>query len=287
MRCVLFLKSVFALTLALCAAIGSNAHAAIIAEQNFDIIGPAYPSNPTPTTETLPMGSVAQPLTHLGATYDGSSPIADGGLTFRTLWTDTRGNAGPLIPGGTGIDTTDFIGVNSFSGGNAPVTNAAGVPYAAFQQYNYEFNDADGQLDLVFDPVDTSGFGNRALSLNYWINATGFEPEDSFSVSLSDGTTSETVLSLSDTQLEALGASDSANPSTGWNNLSVDLEALGLGDQVTLTVTVDNNASAENIFIDDVQFTGDVASTVIPEPASATLLAAGLLSLGLRRRRVV
>ncbi|MEO0992226.1 MAG: ExeM/NucH family extracellular endonuclease [Pseudomonadota bacterium] len=223
---------------------------ATIAEQNFNSLD----SSSTSTTDSLPTGSS---LTNAGAQNSGGA-----GLDFATFWFDTRGETnGPVLASN---DSSDFIGVNSFAGSNAPNVSADGTAVAAGSEHNFEFNDSDGRLELVFETIDLSGFENRMFSLNYWIADTGFESDDSFVVSISDGTTSVNLLTLGETELEAQSPGDAGNANE-WTALTVDLEQViadnSLGNTLTLTVSADTNSGSENLFVDDILFEGDAVPT--------------------------
>lgn len=242
-----------------------RAEGAVIASQNFNSLS----DGGTVTTDMLTSGSS---LTNSGS--QNANPAL--GMTFNTTWVDTRGNGtGPVT---ASADTSDFIGVNSFSGSNAPNNSPTGTPVASGSEHNFEFNDGDGRLDLTFDPVDTTGFTSRELDLAYWVAPTGFESDDSLVITLSDGITTETLLSLGEVGLEAVGGG-AEGP---WVLLNVDIDALGLGPMLTLVVSVDNNSGSENIFVDDIQISG------VPEPSTLVLIGLGglgWLAVGRRRRK--
>ena len=217
-----------------------------IASQNFNSLS----DNATAVDDTFSVGSITAALTN-GGSFNFSNLF---GLGFQAFWTDTRGNEGPNDPASE--SSGDFIGVNSFSGGNSPNVAADGTAVASGLEHNFEFNDADGRLDLVFDPVDVSGFSDRNLTFNYWINDTGYESDDSFSFSLSDGTNTQSFLNFGEAELEANASAD--NGTANWQTASVDIDALvddGFGENLTLTISVDNNSGAENIFVDNIAFT--------------------------------
>ena len=221
------------------AAGAGGSQAGVIAEQTFnDLSGSAY------TTDSLKSGSR---LTNSGAFSEGGP-----GLGFSTFWFDTRGEgAGPVVPGG---DADDYVGVNTFGGGGAPNVGPSGTPVGEAER-NFEFNDGDGRLELTFDPVDVSGFEDRSLSLDYWINSTSYEADDAFTVTLSDGEESVNVLNFGESELEENASADDRG--IGWRELRVELEPLfenGLGETLTLTVAVDTNSGAENVFVDNVRF---------------------------------
>lgn len=243
------------------------------AEQNFDVIGPAYPSNPTANSDVFPASSVDQELTNSGSKYDGADPTAGGGLTFHTLWSDSRGNEGPL----QGTESGDFIGVNSFAGADAPDVNPSGVSNAAFSQYNYEFNDGDGLLTLAFDPVNIAGYDDVEFNLSYWINDTGYESDDLFQVLLEDELgNQQTLLQFGETELEGNASADDGTANWHLLDFALDDATILEGSLISAIVQVDTNAGDENIFIDDVSFAG----VQVPEAdTSAIWLIAGVFAV--------
>jgi regulation of enolase protein 1 (concanavalin A-like superfamily) len=176
---------------------------------------------------------------------------------FQTIWVDTRGiGNGPR----DGSESGDFIGVNDFGGGGAPDVGADGTSVGTNK--NFQFNDGDGELQLQFSTVDVSGFTNRALSLNYWINDTGYESNDRFRVVISDGVTTVTLLDFGEAGLEGNASAD--NGSANWNNLSINLDDViannSLGNNLTIGIYVDTNSGSENVFVDDIAITGTEGS---------------------------
>ncbi|MCB9274597.1 MAG: lamin tail domain-containing protein [Lewinellaceae bacterium] len=220
-----------------------NLSAQIIAQQDFNSLTAG-----TSTTDQLASG--------MQLTNSGSKNIGGPGLDFVSTWYDTRGEgSGPVTPSG---DASDFIGVNSFAGASAPDVSASGAAVSSGVEQNFEFNDTDGAVVLNFEAVDVSGYTNRQLRLKYWINDVGYESDDAFTISLSNGGLGAVVLSYGETGLEANAESGEASPAS-WKSLTVDLDAFltssGLNPaNLILSVTVDLNGSDENIFIDDVVF---------------------------------
>ena len=246
----------------------------LITSQDFNSLSDAG----TASFDSVSNGSL---LTNAGS-FNSGGP----GLDFSTRWNDTRGvTSGPVT---ATSDTSDFIGVNSFAGSNAPNVSPDGTAVASGSEHNYEFNDGDGALVLTFESVDLSTYVNRYLSLDYWITDTGYESDDNMTVSLSNGGLGIVLLSLSGTQLETNSSADDG--SANWMSLLVDLDALfassGLDPSNSiLSIAVDNNASSENIFVDNIRFETRDAS--VPAPATLALFGLGLAGLGWARRKKV
>ena len=143
--------------------VSTSVSAAVIAEQDFN----ALDDSGSQTFDSLVDGSLL--------TNAGSSNSADG-LDFTSTFYDTRGANGPVSPTS---DSSDFIGVNSFAGSNSPDVAADGAAVSSGTEHNFEFNDTDGRVELVFEPVDVSGTTGRVLTLDYWVADTGYESDDS------------------------------------------------------------------------------------------------------------
>ncbi|MCB1743116.1 MAG: hypothetical protein KDK91_22255 [Gammaproteobacteria bacterium] len=249
------------------------AQAMVIASQDFNSLSDAGTSN----RDSVTSGST---LTNAGSRNDGGP-----GLDFHTTWNDTRGvGVGPVTAIG---DVSDLIGVNSVgSFSTTPDTASDGTIVASGIEHNFEFNDGDGRLDLVFEALDLSGFASRTLSLNFWIADSPFESDDLFSVDISDGSKRVGVLLWGEAELEGSVSAD-GTPSV-WESLSVDLDQLILAENLdaqslSLIISADIDASNENIFVDDILFEGTPA--VVPVPAAAWLFGSVLAGFAFRMRR--
>jgi hypothetical protein len=243
-----------------------------------------------------PVGSEGVPLSNGGSQSSGGTGLGN----FTTFWTDTRGNEGPK----NGSESGDFIGVNSFTGFAAPDVAADGTAVASGSEHNFEFNDGDGELRLVFDPVDLSGSaGARTLGLDYWIHDDSFEPDDRFQVILRDTASGSGGQQLAGTVTEVrfyfvrdggppvLIATDS-NGSDGW---STDFTPAQEGDYAFYSVAVDDDGNAE-----PAPFYADATTFVAAPPPAPELdedipflplwayglLAAAFVGIGAARRRL-
>ena len=229
---------------------------ATIASQNFNAL-----TDSALTTDSLVSGSQ---LTNAGS-FNSGGP----GLDFITVWFESDNTSGSLGPVTATSDSSDFIGVNSFSGSNSPDVAADGTPVASGSEQNFEFNDGDGRLELVFEPVNLAGFENRTLSFNYWINDTGFEANDSFGAALTDGTTVTSLFTFGELDLEANASADDGT--ANWQSVSFAIDP-SLGDTLSLIISADTNSGSENIFVDDIVFAGeaDVPDLAINEMVVST-----------------
>lgn len=222
-----------------------------------------------------------------GSTLHNSGSHNNGGpgLSFRTTWSDTRDTGiGPVT---TTSDASDLVGVNSFSGSNAPDVAADGTTVVSGREHNFIFNDGDGLLTLTFETLDLSRYINRKLSLNYWINHTGYESDDQFQIKLFSDSGLLRAITMGEPELENQRSED--NGLANWSTFDIDLDelfSLNSGNDKTFffSIAADTNSSPENIFVDNVTILGDTLATV-SAPTSLVLFPAGLLFLLLSRRK--
>lgn len=219
---------------------------AVLFRQTFDTLNDA--------TETLDNTTSGNPLTNGGASAPGTTDAGTPAPGFTTLWSGA--GLGP-VQGGS--DTSDFIGVNSFSGTGAPDRGPDGRAVTEAQQQNYRINDPDGVITLRFDPVDLSGYGNRILSFGVWISDLSiYEGTDRFDVVIRDGI-SQTELTWDAAALNAFASEDGGD----WRQIGLDLEPFlggflsGDDSAVVVEMRVQTDGAVEDVFLDDVTLSGD------------------------------
>lgn len=235
------IATLFVLFVAAAAAPSGASAQVVFGEQDFNAV-----SNTASTTDELPAGSQ---LTNAGS--QNANPA--NGLTFSTLWAqDTRGvTNGPRTLAADG-DSSDFVGGNSFSGANAPNLGPSGAAVAAGVEQNFEFNDTDGRVELRFAGVDASAGVSPIVTLRYWIADSGYEADDLFEILITDGVETETLLSFGEPELESNASADDGT--ANWKAFAADIPTNLDRSNLQLIVAVDTNASAENLYIDDVAF---------------------------------
>lgn len=152
--------------------------------------------------------------------------------------------------GGSGLSDGDFVGVTSFTGTVGSYTEGT---------QGYQISDSDGIFNLYLDGVA----GATSVSLDYFVNSTGYEGLDFISISAGGVVGLDTVgQDIDDLEIEGEWRTIT------WNNLTSS----------EVVISVDFNSSTEAIYIDNVQW----SSTPIPAPGALALL--GLAGLARRRR---
>jgi|GEM_PF-2275330 len=145
-----------------------------------------------------------------------------------------------------------------------------GGPTAVEGSQKWIFSDLDSELTMLSTEVNLSLYTGLGFSLQYFVTDTSYEPEDKFVISLTDGTN---IIEL----LNPAGI-DTLDEDSWVTLTTTDFTGLDL-TQVRLSILVDNNDGAEDIYIDDIFFEG----ILIPEPSSALLVLIGLGSLAFIR----
>ncbi|MEM9840529.1 MAG: cadherin-like domain-containing protein [Pseudomonadota bacterium] len=168
------------------------------------------------------------------ATVDSTAASADL-LGYNAEWFDTRD--------AEGLADGDFVGVTNFTREVGTFTDGA---------RGYRISDPDGLYRLSFDAVDLSAVGAVTVSLDYFLQETGWETSDVLNVYVVTDQGTQTLLDTSGLDIDDLDIEGV------WNSLSVDLGA-DVGN-AQLVVEFDSNASSEAVYIDNISIQDTQAS---------------------------
>ncbi|MBO6605641.1 T9SS type A sorting domain-containing protein [Psychroserpens sp.] len=154
----------------------------------------------------------------------------------------------PTTPNGpNGFSDGDFFGVGTAAFFTSEI---AAAPPEGSQAFFME--DPDGTVTMSFDSVDLSGTSNPQFSMQYILEATSWELDDFLRVTISitdcASSTTVTVLDTAGQDIDNLGIEDV------WNTLNSDLTAY-VGCNAALTITFSSNSAAEELGLDNIQFT--------------------------------
>ncbi|PWI29049.1 hypothetical protein DI383_13895 [Flavobacteriaceae bacterium LYZ1037] len=154
----------------------------------------------------------------------------------------------PTSPNGpSGFSDGDFFGVGTSAFFN---TEIALSPPEGSQAFFME--DPDGDITMTFDIVDLAGTTNPQFSMQYVLEATSWEAEDFFKVTIQFTDCASPTLTLIDTSgldIDDLGIEDT------WNTLNANLTA-NVGCKAQLVIEFSSNSAAEELGLDAIAFTG-------------------------------
>ncbi len=153
-----------------------------------------------------------------------------------------------------GLTDGDFVGATNFTGDVGAYSDGA---------QGYQLSDVDGNMIVEFDVVDFSGYTSNTVSIDYFLNATGYEGDGTVNESGSDririyvkDLTNTTEIDLLNTEGSDI---DDLNIEGAWNTLSVSVPD---NIMAQLVVEVRTNSASETLYLDNVLFEGTGASTL-------------------------
>jgi hypothetical protein len=178
-------------------------------------------------------------------------------VALLALATPSQAAAQELVTNG-GFETGDFSGWTQF--GQTDFSGAS--PFAPYVgDFAYEFGQVGGTGGIFQWLATTPG---TTYTLSFWLMNEGTEPPNLFDVAW-NGTS---VLNLTDV------------PDFGYTFFSYDVMATAVSTELRFT------ARNDDFYWDLDEVSVSAPGEVVPEPATMTLLATGLLGLaGTRRRR--
>ncbi|MBE3637132.1 ExeM/NucH family extracellular endonuclease [Mangrovicoccus algicola] len=155
----------------------------------------------------------------------------NGQLGFTASYINTRNDVG--------LTDGDYVGVANYAGTVGAYTSGS---------QGYEIHDADGAMLLTFETVDTSNAAEVTVSLDVFVQETGWEEDDVIRIGVDTDGDGEMDLFLLDTtgkDVNDLGLEGR------WTTLSATVPAAAA--QAALMVYVDSDSSSESVYIDSVK----------------------------------
>lgn len=239
------MKNLVLTSAAASALFSAAASAGVVAFSSFEelaAIPGQYVDTLDPATDHALLDNLDQPFVN----YAGGAELG-----FSSFYTNTRNDVG--------LSDGDFLGVTNFTGTVGAFTDGVN---------GFQLSDTDGLVTVTMQGVDLTGLGSAGVSIDLFVQATGYEADDRVRVWVEvDGGV--------ELDLFALGGDDLESPDVAgqWLNLSLDLTGY---TSAVLRFELDSNAGTEAIFVDNIVF--------VPAPGAVALL--GLAGLaGTRRRR--
>ncbi|MBT8219045.1 MAG: hypothetical protein KJP00_04440 [Bacteroidia bacterium] len=140
---------------------------------------------------------------------------------------------------GSGLTDGDFVGVSDFAGVVGAFTDGT---------QGYQMSDCDGKMRATFDAIDISSFTTATVSLDIFVQSTGWESDDAIRIwVVGDGGTEIDILNTNGMDLD-----DNFGELEGiWTTLSMSVSG---NSSVQLIVELDSNSGSESIYLDNVQF---------------------------------
>ena len=222
-------------------AVGASASADVLFTQSFenpDDLGDQYQD------ATVNGGAFDHNLVN----YDGLSSV--NGVGFDASFISTGKSQAGLTDG-------DFVGVTSYTGGGSPGGFTDGVQ-------GYQLSDTDGIMVLTLSAVE----GADSVSLDFWLNSTGYETSAPNVDYLSITAGGEAGIDTTGSDIDDLGIEGA------WTTLTWT----GLTDS-EVVIIFSSNSGSETLMIDNVIWEG----TAVPAPGALALI--GLAGIVARRRR--
>ncbi|WP_108259976.1 ExeM/NucH family extracellular endonuclease [Mangrovicoccus ximenensis] len=195
-----------------------------------------FDSEPTSGGMYTDAGDAAQD--HDLVNNEGQAPVnsvvsglaLNGQLGFSASYINTRGDVG--------LTDGDYVGVANYAGTVGAFTSGS---------QGYELQDADGAMLLAFETVDTANAGEVTVSIDAFLQETGWEADDLIRIGVDTDGDGEMDVMLLDTTGQDI---DDLGIEGAWQTLSATVPAEA--NEATLMVWLDSDSSSESLYIDSV-----------------------------------
>lgn len=174
----------------------------------------------------------------------------------------------------SGLTDGDFVGVTAFTGTVGAFTDG---------DQGYQFQDADGNMIVDFEVIDLTGHINNNVSLDYFIQETGYEGDGTANDSGNDRIRIYVKDLTNGTEIDILNTTGSDINDLGiegvWINGSI---ALPSNISMQLVAELRSNSGSEALFLDNIVIEGEedlgvddntIANfTMFPNPTSQDII---------------
>ncbi|MBR9921191.1 MAG: T9SS type A sorting domain-containing protein [Bacteroidetes bacterium] len=202
----------------------------------------------TPYTDTG-NPDIPHPLSNNGGQMPLNHPYNEGELGFEAHFIPTRSPSVGLTDGDLcGITDSPSIFLDE-PGTGGWLTSDQGL----------EIEDTDGKLQILFTEVDLASTSNPVVSVDFYLSSTGYEESsgvmDNFRIycRMDGGAFEIDLLNTNGQDIDDMGIEGS------WLTLN---QVLPVGNSAQLIIEVDFNSNAEELFIDQIQFSEGTALPV-------------------------
>ena len=185
-------------------------------------------------------------------------------LGFDASYVNTRNSAG--------LSDGDDVGVTDLP----PETPGHSESFAHGNQ-GYWMSDPDGLIMLTFEQVDLSDYSGVTVSLDLYLGRTTWDNEDAVVALVETDAGDILLFDTTGIDIDTLGVEGT------WMPLTKAIP--NAATTATLKVMLDSNAHDEEIYIDDIFFSG--FTVVTPEPHSLVMFVLGAGLILMHRRRNV